>query len=162
METTNTTSVNKDVANKRITVVREFDAPVEQVWKAWTQQELLDNWWAPKPWKAKTKKMDFRPGGYWLYAMIGPQGEEHWARVDFNTIEQNRMFTAEDYFSDENGNRSNDMPGMKWRNSFTSTGSGTKVTVEITFASEQDMNKILEMGFEEGFTSALGNLDEVL
>ncbi len=55
------TQVTKDVANKKIVVVREFDAPLEEVWKAWTEKELLDQWWAPRPWKAKTKNYGF-PG----------------------------------------------------------------------------------------------------
>jgi len=160
--TTNKVLVNKDLANKKITVIREFDAPVEKVWKAWTQKELLEEWWAPKPWKARTKTIDFREGGYWLYAMVGPDGTESWARVNFQTIDVNKSFTAEDFFCDEKGERVDDLPGMQWKNTFTGTGKSTKVTVELTFKSEEDLNKILELGFEEGFTAALGNLDEVL
>ena len=65
------TTISKDAANKKLIVVREFDAPLEEVWKAWTEKDLLDQWWAPKPWKAKTKTMDFREGGIWLYSMVG-------------------------------------------------------------------------------------------
>ena len=57
------TQVTKDVANKKIVVVREFDAPLEEVWKAWTEKELLDQWWAPRPWKAKTKPWISAKGG---------------------------------------------------------------------------------------------------
>ncbi len=60
------TTISKDAANKKLIVVREFDAPLEEVWKAWTDSNILDKWWAPKPWKAKTKTMDFREGGLWL------------------------------------------------------------------------------------------------
>ena len=58
----NQTKIAKDLPNKRITVTRNFEAPLEQVWKALTEKDLLDQWWAPKPWKAKTKSMDFREG----------------------------------------------------------------------------------------------------
>src|SRR5687768_8096768 len=92
-----------DKENKKIKVEREFDAPVARVWAAWTEQELLDQWWAPKPWKARTKTMDFREGGYWLYAMVGPEGEEHWARADYKSISPLRSFSAADSFCDENG-----------------------------------------------------------
>ncbi len=64
------TTISKDAANKKLIVVREFDAPLEQVWKAWTDSNILDKWWAPKPWKAKTKSMDFREGGTWLYSLM--------------------------------------------------------------------------------------------
>lgn len=162
MEKTSNVTVNKDVNNKKITVVREFDAPVEAVWKAWTQKELLDQWWAPKPYKAKTRMLDFREGGQWIYAMVGPDGDESWVCVDFFKIDVNKSFTAEDYFCNEKGERTNDLPGMFWNNVFTSTGSGSKVSVELTFRSAEDLNKILELGFEEGYLSALGNLDDLL
>jgi uncharacterized protein YndB with AHSA1/START domain len=162
MITTKETSLNKDVANKKITVVRAFDAPVEQVWKAWTDSTMLDMWWAPKPWKARTKSMDFREGGFWLYCMEGPNGEQSWARVDYQMIEEGKRFFALDSFCDENGNRNNDFASMLWKNEFIKTGSGTRVEVEITFDNEADLHKILEMGFQEGFAAALGNLDELL
>jgi uncharacterized protein YndB with AHSA1/START domain len=140
-----------------------LDAPVEDVWKAWTERELLDEWWAPKPWKARTKSLDFKKGGYWLYCMIGPGGnEEIWARVDYLDIVPNKSFTATDSFCDENGNKNDDFPSMQWRNQFAPNNGGTKVTVEIIFKSEADLQKIMEMGFEEGFTAALGNLDTLL
>lgn len=161
MAPTKNATVSKDVANKKITVVREFDAPVERVWKAWTEKDLLDQWWAPKPWKAETKSMDFREGGVWLYAMVGPDGERHHAAISFHTIEKNKSYTGEDYFTDENGKKNNDLPGMRWHITFVAAGNGTKVTIEISFTSEEDLKKILEMGFEEGFLSAMGNLDQI-
>lgn len=162
MEKTSNVTVNKDVNNKKITVVREFDAPVEAVWKAWTQKELLDQWWAPKPYKAKTRMLDFREGGQWIYAMVGPDGDESWVCVDFFKIDVNKSFTAEDYFCNEKGERTNELPGMFWNNVFTSTSRGSKVSVELTFRSAEDLYKILELGFEEGYLSALGNLEELL
>jgi uncharacterized protein YndB with AHSA1/START domain len=54
-------SVDKE--HKRITVEKEFAAPKSEVWAAWTQSNLLDKWWAPKPWKSETKNMDFKEGG---------------------------------------------------------------------------------------------------
>ena len=63
-----------DKANKKINVERAFAAPLKKAWAAWTQAELLDQWWAPKPWKAQTKSMDFKVGGRWIYSMTGPDG----------------------------------------------------------------------------------------
>ena len=85
MNHNNQTTITKDLANKKIIVTREFDAPIEDVWKAWTERNILDEWWAPKPWKARTKSMEFKPGGRWLYAMVGPNGEEHWVVLDNTT-----------------------------------------------------------------------------
>ena len=75
---TNTFVFEKDLAAKKIHVVREFNAPVEKVWKAWTDPDMLEKWWGPKPWVAKTKTMDFTAGGVWLYAMEGPENQKPW------------------------------------------------------------------------------------
>jgi len=162
MMATKETIISKDAVNKKLNVVREFDALVEKVWKAWTEPELLDQWWAPKPWKAITQSMDFRKGGTWLYYMEGPDGSRHYCRADYETIVPNRSFTGLDAFCDENGEINEDFPRMHWNCVFSKSANGTKIEVEITFATEADMEKIIEMGFKEGFTAAHGNLDELL
>ena len=162
MTTKNQTILSKDIDNKKITVLREFAAPVEEVWAAWTDASLLDQWWAPKPWKAITKSMDFREGGHWLYYMSGPNGEQIWNRIDFTTIDPQKSFIAESCFCDEAGKNNFTLPGMHWKNLFHKTGEGTKVEVEITFAKTADLEKIIEMGFEAGFKAGLENLDELL
>jgi len=156
------TIITKDASSKKLFVTREFDGSPEQVWKAWTESNLLDMWWAPRPWKANTKTMDFREGGFWLYNMEGPAGEQQWCRLDYQSITPDKSFTAIDAFCDEQGNKTADFPGMHWKNEFSKTETGTKVSVEITFQSEADLEKIVEMGFKEGFTMAHGNLDELL
>jgi uncharacterized protein YndB with AHSA1/START domain len=151
-----------DQVNKKILVVRVFDAPVQKIWKAWTTPEILDQWWAPKPWKTNTKSMDFREGGRWLYSMQGPDGSRHYCRVDYHSIIPNKLFSANDAFCDEEGVPNSELPSMRWKNSFTPLGDGTKVEVEISFASESDLNKLVDMGFKEGFAAAHNNLDEIL
>lgn len=162
MSSNNETIITKDDAKKQMKVIRHFDAPLQQVWKAWTESSMLDQWWAPRPWKAQTKSMDFRPGGFWLYAMLGPEGEKHWARMDIESVNPPKNYVGQDSFCDENGVKNEDLPGMHWNTQFTSSGEGTKVEVTITFTSEEQMQKIVEMGFKEGFTMAHGNLDELL
>jgi len=156
------TIFTKDLANKKIKVVREFDAPLEQVWKAWTEREILDKWWAPKPWKTNTISMDFRNGGRWLYYMEGPDGSRHYCRADYLSVASKKSFIGDDAFCDEHGNINHEFPRMHWSVDFSKTEDGTRVNVELTFASEADLEKIIEMGFKEGFASAHNNLDEVL
>lgn len=157
----NSMQVEKDLANRKLTVTRHFNSPVEDVWRAWTESELLDKWWAPKPYRAETKTMSFKVGGQWLYAMVGPDDSRQWCKVEYKAIDRHKSYQAVDAFCDENGNKNPDFPSMSWSNSFYSTTTGTKVIVEITFATVADMEKILEMGLEEGFSMALGNLDEL-
>ncbi|HEV3324445.1 MAG TPA: SRPBCC domain-containing protein [Puia sp.] len=153
---------SKDIANKRLTVVREFDAPLKVVWQAWTDSEILDQWWAPNPYKAETKTMDFREGGLWLYCMVGPEGNRHWCRVDYKKIEPPGSITSKSSFCDEAGHITHDLPGMAWSEAFSQTGSTTTVRVELSFTTEADLETIINMGFREGFTAGLNNLDHYL
>lgn len=156
------TNFTKDLTNKKVLVTREFAGTLKDVWQAWTNHHILDQWWAPKPWKAKTKTMDFRVGGYWLYCMEGPNGEQGWARADYKSIVPEKSYEALDAFCDEKGNLNTEFPRMHWKTVFSSVPGGTKVEIEITYASVADLEKIAELGFQEGFTLAHGNLDELL
>ncbi len=153
-------TVNKE--NNTIHITREFDASLELVWQAWTTAELLDQWWGPKPWRAETKTMDFREGGYWLYAMVSPEGEKHYSRANFIAIEKEKSFTAKDGFCDENGTMNTEFPQNLWENNFASKGNTTQVEMLLTFDTLADLDKTIETGFKEGMTIDLYQLDELL
>lgn len=153
---------NVDKANNQIKVERSFNAPLDLVWSAWTEAEILDQWWAPKPWTAQTKSMDFREGGHWIYAMVSPEGEKHWAKVDYLKIIPQEFFSALDGFCDEDGNHNTSLPRNKWENSFTGQGEETIVNILLSFDTLEDLEKIIEMGFKEGFTAGLENLDQYI
>ena len=151
-----------DRENKKIRVEREFAAPLAKVWAAWTEPKILDQWWAPKPWRAETKSMNFSVGGYWLYSMVGPDGTRHWARADYQAIDPMNYYIAQDAFCDENGEVNTSFPINVWRNEFRASGPSTIVHITLAFNEVSDLEKIIEMGFKEGFTMAMGNLDELL
>ena len=153
-------SVNKE--NKTITIHRDFAAPLDLVWAAWTTPELLDQWWAPKPYQTRTKTMDFREGGVWHYAMVGPTNDTHWCRADYQKIEPLKSYSGLDAFCDEAGNVNLDFPRSLWANTFEEKGQTTEVHIVITYQALADLEKIIELGFKEGFTAALGNLDQYL
>jgi len=156
------TTFSKDSNSKKIRVSRTFDAPVAEVWRAWTDASVLDQWWAPLPYKAVTDRMEFREGGTWLYYMLGPDGSKTWCRADYEKIETEKSFTGLDAFCDEAGVISPSEPRMHWLVQFHAQGQQTRVDVEITFPTAGDMERIIEMGFQEGFTAAHGNLDRLL
>jgi uncharacterized protein YndB with AHSA1/START domain len=153
-------SVNKE--NNTITVKREFAAELPIVWDAYTKSEILDQWWAPKPWKARTKSMDFREGGYWHYAMAGPNGEEHWSFINYKSIQIQKKFTGIDAFADADGNMNNELPQSKWEVTFTDKGQVTLVESVITYDDPAQLDAILKMGMKEGLTIAMEGLDELL
>lgn len=151
-----------DKASKTVIVERTFDASPELVWAAWTEPELLDQWWAPKPWKSRTKTMNFKVGGQRLYAMVGPEGEEHWALADYTSISPKTNFQYLDAFCDSEGNLNEDFPRSDWNVDFKPTDGTTLVMVNIKHNKLEDLEKVIEMGFKEGFTIALQGLDDIL
>lgn len=153
---------NKDFDSNTVYVMKIFNADVPKVWNYFTKSELLDQWWAPKPWKCETKEQDFKEGGVWLYSMVGPEGERHYAQVKYGEIMEHRSFDGTDAFCDENGNINQDFGQSKWLFGFTGVEEGTKVTVNIHFASPEGIKQQLEMGFEEGFKMGLNQLEEIL
>jgi uncharacterized protein YndB with AHSA1/START domain len=162
MTTLKETIYSKDEANKKLFAEREFDASVKEVWRAWTEPELLDQWWAPRPWKAVTVSMNFIDGGSWLYYMEGPDGSRHYCRADYSSIITNKSYQGLDGFCDEKGNINSELPQMNWKVDFNETASGTKVKVQLSFDSLESLQKIVDMGFKEGFAMAHNNLDELL
>jgi uncharacterized protein YndB with AHSA1/START domain len=151
-----------DKHNNTITIIREYDAPLEKVWKAWTTSEMLDQWWGPKPWRAITKSLDFREGGHWHYSMNGPEGEVQWGKFDYLTIEPNESFTGKDGFSDENGTLDTTLPQNHWELRMSQTGNTVMVDMLLTFEKAEDIDTYIDMGFREGITQTLDQLEEIL
>lgn len=153
-------SVNRE--EKSVTVRREFEADLSTVWDAYTKSEILDKWWAPKPWKARTKSMDFREGGRWHYAMVGPEGEEHWCLAEYKKIENLKRFTGLDAFADADGNVNKALPQSTWEITFTNKGKVTLVECYISYDDLAQLEATIQMGFKEGMAKAMEGLDELL
>jgi PhnB protein len=153
-------TVNKE--KNTVNVQREFNADLALVWDAWTNPAILDQWWAPKPYQTKTKSMDFRDGGMWLYYMISPQGETHWCKADYKKIDHQKSYSYTDNFCDENGTVSINFPHSFWTNVFTENAATTTVHITIQYESLEALEKIIEVGFKEGFTMAIQNLDQYI
>ncbi|WP_276134342.1 SRPBCC family protein [Polluticoccus soli] len=151
-----------DKEKNTITVKREFAAGRQLVWDAYTKSELLDQWWAPHPFTTKTKSMDFREGGYWLYCMIDPEGKQYWGRMDYTKVNARESYKALDAFCDENGEVNPTLPRAPWDARFKDLGENTLVETIVTYNSLADLETVINMGMKEGLTSALENLDALL
>lgn len=151
-----------DKENKTIHVERSFNAPIDLVWAAWTEAEILDQWWAPKPYQAVTKLMNFEEGGHWLYYMLGPEGDKQWCLFEYDSIDKEKNFSGTDAFCDESANPDDTKPRVKWKNEFSEVEDSTLVNIELHFDALEDLETIIEMGFKEGFTAGLENLDQYI
>lgn len=151
-----------DKQKNTVNVKREFQADIDLVWEAWTSPEILDQWWAPKPYITKTKSMDFRAGGMWLYAMISPEENIHWCKAVYKTIEHHKSYSYTDNFCDENGHVSEYFPNSFWTNNFSQKGEITSVDITIKYETLEALEKVIEVGFKEGFAMAIQNLDQYI
>jgi uncharacterized protein YndB with AHSA1/START domain len=149
-----------DKAAKTVFINREFDAELSLVWDAFTKPELLDQWVAPKPWSSKTKYMNFEVGGRRFYAMVSPEGHERWAIQKYISISPKTNFKMFNAFADKDENP--ELPGSDWDYSFSEQNGKTKVSIIIYNESLARMEKMIEMGFTEGFKMSMNNLENLL
>ena len=149
-----------DKAAQTVFITREFDAGLDLVWDAFTKQEILDQWWAPRPWASKTKYMDFKVGGKRFYAMVSPEGQERWSIQKYTSISPKTNFKFLNAFADKDENP--ELPGSEWDLSFSEESGKTKVSVSIYNESLERMEKMIEMGFKEGFMMTLKSLEGLL
>jgi uncharacterized protein YndB with AHSA1/START domain len=153
---------NVDKASSTVYINREFAAGLSQVWDAFTKQEILDQWWAPKPWKSKTKFMDFKVGGKRFYAMVGPEGQEHWALQQFTSITPKTNFKIFSTFADKDENEDTEFPGSNWNLDFSESNGITTVRITIVHKSQADLERHIQMGFQGGMTMILNELELLL
>jgi uncharacterized protein YndB with AHSA1/START domain len=149
-----------DKQTKTVLITREFDAGLSLVWDAFTKPEILDQWVAPKPWTSKTKYMDFKVGGQRFYAMVSPEGHERWAIQKYTSISPKTNFKMFNTFSDKDENP--ELPGSDWDYTFSEQDGKTTVHIKIYNESLARLERMIEMGFKEGFTMSMSNLENVL
>jgi len=151
---------NVDKAAKTVFITREFNAGQSLVWDAFTKPELLDQWGAPAPMRAKTKYMDFKVGGRRFYAMISPDGQERWSIQKYTSITPKTNFKMYNSFADKDENP--ELPGSDWDYNFSEQNGKTKVSIVIYNESLARLEKMIEMGFKIGLTMTLKNLEDLL
>ncbi|HEV3221467.1 MAG TPA: SRPBCC domain-containing protein [Puia sp.] len=149
-----------DKTTKTVFITREFDAGLSLVWDAFTKPEILDQWVAPKPWISKTKFMDFKVGGRRFYAMVSPEGQERWAIQKYTSISPKTNFKYLNAFADKDENP--ELPGSDWDFNFSEQNGKTKVIITIYNESLDRLEKMIEMGFREGYAMSMKNLEELL
>jgi len=149
-----------DKEAKTVSITKEFAFGLDLVWDAYTKPELLDQWWAPKPWMSRTKVLDFKVGGRRFYAMVSPEGDERWAVQKYTSITPKTNFKLFNAFADKNENL--ELPGSDWDFNFSEQDGTTKVSISIYNESLERLERMIEFGFVEGTKMQLNNLEELL
>ena len=148
------------VGDRELTMDREFDAPRDLVWKAWTEPEHLAHWWGPREWTTHVKVLELRPGGVWHYCMRSPKGEEAWGKAVYEDVVRPERLKYRDAFSDADGNIN--PPTMVVTITLTAMGERTRLNGHTLFETPEDRSKVLEMGMEQGMSESVERLVEHL
>ena len=151
-----------DESTNSILITREFDAELSLVWDAFTKQEILDQWWAPKPLISKTKVMNFEVGGRRFYSMVWPEGQEYWGVEKYTLINPKTNIKLLASFTDKDENINAELPTSEWELNFSEQNGITKVSISVYFESLEELEKMIEMGFKEGFSMTINELTNLL
>ena len=156
------TSVTRDTDALTLTVVADFDAGVQRLWEAYVDPRQLERFWGPPSWPATFTRHDAAKGGRSDYRMTGPDGESSGGYWEWLSVEPLRSFEVRDGFARDDGEPNDEMPSMRMRFEFEETDTGSRVTTTTHFGSVDELDKLLEMGMEEGMREAMGQMDTVL
>jgi uncharacterized protein YndB with AHSA1/START domain len=157
------TDVHKDPTGPSMKVASEWDAPIARVWQLWADPRKLERWWGPPTYPATFVEHDFRPGGKVSYYMTGPEGEKFHGWWKVLTIDEPTLLELEDGFADSEDKPDDGMPITKMNVTFTELSTGaTRMVIESQFPSREAMDKLIEMGMEEGLVAAIGQIEAIL
>ena len=149
-------------STKELTITRVFDAPRELVFTAFSEAEMIRQWWAPQGWDMPVCTMDFRPGGEWRYCFRNAEGQEHWARAIYQQIEPGKQIVYRNEFIDSQGNLIEGLPSSTFTITFSDLAGKTQLTTHVRLDSAANLEKLVGMGFKQGYTQTLNNLEQFL
>jgi len=155
-------SVRKDPERLSLTLVAEFDAPIERVWQLWADPRQLERWWGPPTHPATVERHDLAAGGEVTYAMTGPAGEESrgWWRVA--SVDPPRSLEFTDGFARRDGTPDTDMPTTEVRVRLAEDGGVTRMVLRFVFDSSERMEQLERGGAFEVFPQSVAQMDAVL
>jgi uncharacterized protein YndB with AHSA1/START domain len=156
------TSVDKDFDNLTVTLIADFNAPIDQVWGLWSDPRKLEGWWGPPGYPATFEKHDLTPGGEVTYFMTGPEDDTHPGIWRVTAVDPPASLEFTDAFADADGTQNADMPAHSVTVRLTERDGGTRMEMRSTFESREDMDQLVDMGMVEGLQEAIAQMDALL
>ena len=155
-----------DVFDPRFDLVleRTVDVPPHLVWRAWTEPALVKQWFTPAPWKTVDCEIDLRPGGLFRTVMRSPEGQDHENIGCYLDLVTNQRLVWTDMLRAGYRPRSVGLDEGTGCGFFTAllllepAGAGTRYTARVLHGAEADRKRHEEMGFHDGWGTALDQL----
>ncbi len=156
------TNFTIDKKARSIVLAAEFAAPVERVWQIYAVSHQLEQIWGPPEVRSTITVFEFFPGGRVLYSMTDPEGQQHHGAWRIREVEPPTRLTFDDYFTGSDAIPTPRMPICHCEFTFASTTTGTQAVYSMFFDSKADLETVVGMGVEEGFTQAANQIDGFL
>jgi uncharacterized protein YndB with AHSA1/START domain len=156
------TSVDRDDDNLTITLIADFDAPIDQVWELWSDPRKLERWLGPPTHPASLERHDLTAGGEIRFFMTGPAGDRSWGTWWVKAVYPPTSLEFIDAFAEADGTPIADMAVSTVRVRLTERDGGTRMEMQSRFESREDMDKRLSLGEVEGLQQAVGQMDALL
>ena len=156
------TGITKDIDTRTLTMTAEFAAPVERVWAIYADARQLEQVWGPPEYPATFVDHELRPGTRSTYYMTSPEGEKFAGYWDVTGVEPTSRFTFRDGFALEDLSPNPDLPVSENVYTFEAVEGGTRAVYTSVFETAEALQTVLDMGVEEGATSAINQIDDFL
>ena len=156
------TDITTDTDELTMTLTADFAAPVERLWRAFTEPAQLERFWGPPGWPATFTEFEFTPGGKASYHMTSPTGEVSRGSWEFLRIDAPNSFEVLDVFVGDDGKPMDGMPESRMVFTFEATATGSRLSNVSYLATAESLQEIIAMGAIEGSRQAMDQLDAVL
>jgi uncharacterized protein YndB with AHSA1/START domain len=156
------TNVSKDLDNRTLTITAQFAAPVERVWALYADPRQLERVWGPPTHPATFVDHSLTVGSRSTYYMTGPEGEKYAGWWQITSVDEPHSFGFDDGFANDDFTPNPDLPVSHNVYAFEEHDGGTRATFTGSYDSAEDLQKVLEMGMEEGATLAINQIDAFL
>jgi uncharacterized protein YndB with AHSA1/START domain len=151
-------SVDKDLDALTLTVVAEFDAPIERVWQLWADPRQLERWWGPPGHPATFHEHELVPGGRSAYS-IGEASRGWW---QVTSVDRPRSLELVDGWADGDGTPREDAPTTTIGVRLTEHDGRTRMEIRSVFSSREHLEQVVRMGAVEAFRQSVGQIDALL
>ena len=156
------TDITKDLDNRTLTLTARFAAPVQRLWDLYADPHQIEQVWGPPTYPATFVQHELTPGSQTRYYMTSPEGEKFCGLWDITSTDEPHGFAFIDSFADADFQPVGEMPSTEATVCFTADGDETVMTWTSVYASAHDMQKVLDMGMEEGARQATNQIDDFL
>jgi uncharacterized protein YndB with AHSA1/START domain len=155
------TEVDKDIDALTMTIKAEFDANAQQLWELWADPRQLERWWSPPSHSSTFAEHELTVGARTTYSMTGPDGEEHHGAWRIEEVDPpHRLRISDDEVNDEGKPDDGGPTGMTV--TIAEADGTATMSIHTHFADRESMEQMIEMGYEQGMTETLKQIDPLL